>query len=134
MAGRRFAIDAGVLLGIADGSIDVHPSHQLVAPGSLRSQALSQLYRAVRGGEIEAAVARELLERLTEVKVRLLNDRVSRGVAWKIAEEQGWDDTADAEYAAITRLQADAFVTRDVRRARRLEGIVPLADVAALRG
>jgi predicted nucleic acid-binding protein len=128
----RFVVDAGVLLGIADGSIVVAPEHQLVAPGGLRSQALAALYAAVRRGELDRKDALARLERVTEVKVRLLNDRVSRSVAWKIAEEQGWSDTADAEYAAVTRLQADALVTLDAERARLLEGVVPLADVAAL--
>jgi predicted nucleic acid-binding protein len=128
----RFTIDAGVLLGIADRSITVDPQHQLVAPGSLRSQALAMLYASVRRGELERKDALERLDHLTEVKVRLLNDRVSRSVAWKLAEEHGWDDTVDAEYAAITRLQADALVTLDAERARRLAGVVPLADVAAL--
>ena len=48
--------------------------------------------------------------RLTTTTVRLLNDRVSRAIAWKVATELGWDDTVDAEYVAVTRLQADALV------------------------
>jgi hypothetical protein len=54
-------------------------------------------------------------------------------MAWRIAEAEGWDEiTLEAEMAAITRLQGDAFVTRDRERARRLEGIVPLANVEDL--
>ena len=58
-------------------------------------------------------VALQRHERLTELKMRLLGDRVSRRVAWKIAREQGWETIYDAEYLAITRLQADALVTVD---------------------
>lgn len=67
-------------------------------------------------------------ERLTEVKVRLLGDRVSRRTAWRIAHEQGWDTIGDAEYLAVTRLQADALITMDASLARRATGIVPLAS------
>ena len=59
--------------------------------------------------------------------VRLLNDRVSRAIAWKVATELGWDDTVDAEYVAVTRLQADALVAGGAGLARRAEGVVPLA-------
>ena len=77
----RFGIDTGVLLAIAAGEVDVHADHQLVAPGSLRSQAQSALYAAARRGELDRKVALERLERITEIRVRLLNDRVSRSVA-----------------------------------------------------
>lgn len=129
----RFVIDADVLLGIADGSIAVSDTHQLVAHGAIRSEVLAELYSSVRRGERDRKTAKELVVRMTEVKVRLLNDRVSRDVAWTIAEAEGWDEiTLDAELAAITRLQGDAFVTRDKERARRLEGVVPLATVKDL--
>jgi len=45
----------------------------------------------------------------------------------------GWAETYDAEYVALTQLQADAFVTLDAKLARRLEGIVPTATIDALR-
>jgi predicted nucleic acid-binding protein len=128
----RFVVDAAVLLRIAEGTVAVHPDHALVAPSGVRSQAVSALYAAVRRGELERAVALERLERITEIKIRLLNDRVSRRRAWEIAERLGWPDTADAEYAAVTQLQADAFVTLDRELARRLDGVVPLAALEAL--
>jgi predicted nucleic acid-binding protein len=128
----RYAIDPDVLLRIAAGSVDVHPGHQLVAPGSLRSQAEARLYRAVRRGEVDRATALERLERLTEIKVRLLNDRVSRSVAWKIAEELGLESTAHAEFLAVTRLQADALVALDEELVRLADGVVPSAPLEAL--
>ena len=73
-----------------------------------------------------------LHERLTEVKVRLLGDRVSRRTAWRIAREQGWVTIGDAEYLAVTRLQADALIAMDESLARRATGIVPLASPDAL--
>jgi hypothetical protein len=64
--------------------------------------------------------------------MRLLGDRVSRRTAWKIAMEQGWDTTYEAEYVAVTKLQADALVTVDPSMAARADGIVPLAPLDAL--
>ena len=64
--------------------------------------------------------------------MRLLNDRVSRRTAWKIAREQGWASTHDAEYLAIARLQADALVTIDPKLAARAEGLVRLASMSVL--
>jgi len=66
------------------------------------------------------------------VKVRLLGDRVSRRTAWKIALEQGWETTFDAEYLAVTKLQADALITIDPALAAKAAHIVALAPVAAL--
>ena len=46
---------------------------------------------------------------LTELKIRVLGDRVSRATSFKLANEQGWETTFDAEYLAVTLLQADAL-------------------------
>jgi hypothetical protein len=128
----RFAVDAEVVLRIAAGAVDVHPGHQLVAPGSLRSQAQARLYRAVRAGELDRGSALAQLERLAEIKVRLLNDRVSRSVAWKIAEELGLETTERAEFLAVTRLQADALVALDDELVRLADGVVETAPLDAL--
>ena len=62
----------------------------------------------------------------------MLGDRVSRATSFKIANEQGWETTFDAEYLAVARLQADAFVTVDEEMAKKAEGLVPLAPLSAL--
>ena len=62
----------------------------------------------------------------------MLGDRVSRATSFQIANEQHWATTFDAEYLAVTPLQADAFVTVDPEMAARAEGLVPLAPVSAL--
>ena len=67
------------------------------------------------------------------MRIRLLGDAVLRRVAWELADELGWASTYDAEYVALTRLQADALVTLDPEFARRVEGIVPTARFEALR-
>ena len=128
----RYVIDPAAAIEIARRPVPVAAEHSLVAPSLLRSQVLSILYRAVRAGELTPQEGRALLERVTELKIRLLGDRVSRGTAWRIAEELGWDDTADAEYLAVTRLQADALIALDPRLARLADGVVPAAEFEAL--
>jgi predicted nucleic acid-binding protein len=128
----RYVVDAPTLLHIVAERVEVRPEHQLVAPNLVRSQALSLLLGAVRRGDISEEVALERDERLTELKMRLLGDRVSRRTAWKIAREHGWDTTFDAEFLAVTKLQADALVTIDQALSSKAAGIVPLAPVAAL--
>ena len=128
----RYVIDAPTLLHLVADDVDVSSSHQLVAPNLIRSQALSLLLAAVRAGEITEEVALQRHERLTELKMRLLGDRVSRRTAWKIAREHGWGTTFDAEYLAVCKLQADALITIDPALATKAADIVPLAPVAAL--
>ncbi len=129
----RFVVDASAVLHLAAEGIEVAPEHQLLAPTLLRSQTLSALHESVQRGEIPADVARDRLARIGRMPIRLLGDGVLRRRAWEIADRLGWASTYDAEYVALTQLQADAFVTLDVELARRVEGIVPTASIEALR-
>lgn len=122
----RYVIDAAVAIRLAREGLRPDQQHQLVAPNLLRSQVLSRMYRAVRAGEIEEPMARAVLDHVTTLKIRLLGDRVSRATAWKIATELGWDDTTVAEYLAVTRLQAEAFVTLDGGLAQLVADVVPV--------
>lgn len=45
----------------------------------------------------------------------------------------GWESTENAEFVALTQLQADAFVTSDADLARAVSGIVETATVEGLR-
>lgn len=128
----RYVIDARTLLYVVANDIAVNPRHQLVAPNLIRSQALALLLEAVRAGDLTEDLALQHHELLTGLKMRLLGDRVSRRTAWKIALEHGWSTTYDAEYLAVTTLQADALVTVDPAMATRAEGIVPVAPFEAL--
>lgn len=128
----RFVIDAPTLLHLVDNSLAVDPSHQLVAPSSVRTEALQLLLNEVRRGRRTEKDALQTHTQITELKMRLLGDRVSRGTAWKIALENDWETLRDAEYLAITRLQADALVTVDPNLAARAEGVVTVAPVQAL--
>ena len=129
----RFVLDAGAVLHLASKGFEVAAEHELLAPTLLRSQTLSALHEAVQRGEIPADVARERLDRIGRMPIRLLGDAVLRRRAWDLADRLGWASTYDAEYVALTQLQADAFVTLDAELARSVEGIVPTASIDALR-
>lgn len=128
----RYGIDAPTLLHIVGNGIDVSSEHQIVAPNLIRSQALSLLYEAVRRGDLTEEAALQRHELLTQFKMRLLGDRVSRRTAWNIARAHGWETTTDAEYLAVVKLQADALVTIDPMLAKRADGVVPLAPLDVL--
>jgi predicted nucleic acid-binding protein len=128
----RFVVDAGAVLHIAAKRLEVSDEHELLAPTLLRSQTLSILHAAVHRGELAADVALDRLERVWRMRIRLLGDAVLRRRAWEVAERMGWGDTYDAEYVALTQLQADAFVTRDAKLARSVKGIVATASIDAL--
>jgi predicted nucleic acid-binding protein len=51
----------------------------------------------------------------------------------KVADQLGWETTYDAEYVALTELQADTCVTSDEHLARAVSGLVETATVDALR-
>jgi predicted nucleic acid-binding protein len=128
----RYVIAPAVALRLATDAAPLADEHQLLAPTLLRSQVLSQLYREVREGRLTRKDADHQLDAVRGLRIRLLGDRVLQRVAWTIAAELGWPDTLDAEYLALTRLQADAFVTLDPRLAAAAEGVVPVAPLAAL--
>lgn len=130
----RFVIDAPTLLHVVAEQATVAAGHQLVAPHLLRSQALALLFDDVRGGRLTEHEALDRHEQLTSMKVRLLGDRLSRRVAWQIARDLGLDSTVDAEHLAVTRLQADAYVTVDPMARARADGVVPLGAVDQLLG
>ena len=125
----RYVIDAPTLLHLVDAGLLVDPGHQLIAPNSVRSEALELLLRDVRAGKRTEADALAAHEQMTGMRMRLLGDRVSRRAAWRLARQHDWDTLRDSEYIAITRLQADALVTVDPRLAAIAETEVAVAAV-----
>jgi predicted nucleic acid-binding protein len=130
----RFVVDCGAVLHLVGEGIEVRSEHELLAPTLLRSQTLSVLHEAVQRGELAPDVALDRLARLRSIPIRLLGDAVLRRRAWDLAEQLGWAQTYDAEYVALTQLQADALVTLDAELARRVEGVVRTATIGALLG
>jgi predicted nucleic acid-binding protein len=129
----RFVIDCETLLRVAAGEIEVAPTHQLVAPTLVRSQALAALYEAAGRGDISVSDGLERVTRINSLEVRFLGDKVLQRQAWRIADKLGWETTYDAEYVALTTLQADAFVTSDPDLAAAVSALVETATVDALR-
>ncbi len=128
----RFVVDCDTLLRIAACEIEVAGEHKLVAPTLVRSQALAALYQAARRGEISPGDAMERVTRINSLKVRFLGDKVLQRTAWRVADQLGWETTYDAEFVALTQLQADVFVTSDRDLARAVSGLVETATVDAL--
>lgn len=128
----RYVIGPDVAIRLATDRTDVSDEHQLLAPTLIRSQVLSLLHRSVLRGELTAREARDALDRIRGLRLRLLGDRVLQSVAWDVADQLGWPDTFDAEYVALTRLQADALVTLDARLAEAAKGLVAVASIEVL--
>ena len=93
---------------------------------------LALLYGAVLRGELTRRDAELQLDYLRALRIRLLGDRVLQRHAWTVAEQLGWADTFDAEYVALTQLQADALVTLDPELAAAAAGLVTVADIEVL--
>jgi predicted nucleic acid-binding protein len=129
----KFVVDASAVLHLASERIEVPGKHKLLAPTLLRSQTLSALHEAVHRGEVSADVGHERRARIRQMSIRLLGDAVLQRRAWELADKLGWASTYDAEYVALTQLQADAFVTLDAKLARSVKGIVATASIGALR-
>ena len=72
------------------------------------------------------------MTRINSLKVRLLGDKVLQRTAWKVADQLGWETTYDAEFVALTQLQADVFITSDEELARAVSGLIETATIDAL--
>lgn len=130
----RYTIDAPTLVHLVSNGLECDPAHRLVVPNLIRSQSLSLLFAAVAAGDLTEQTALGLHERMTEMKMRALGDRVSRRTAWRLASEHGWESTFDAEYFAVCKLQADAFVSVDTAMLAKARPIVPVAGITDLIG
>jgi hypothetical protein len=128
----RFVIDPPALIDLVREGRPVGGAHQLIAPNAVRSQALELLIHEVDTGELSEREALALHERMTTQKMRLLGDRVSRRVAWDLARAHGWPSLREAEYLAVTQLQADALVAGGPELRRLASGLVALAGPTAL--
>jgi predicted nucleic acid-binding protein len=128
----KYVIAPEVVLRLAHDQVVISDKHQLLAPTLLRSQVLSLLYRAVRNREMTDKEAARQLDYVRSLRIRLLGDRVLQALAWKIAAELGWSDTLEAEYVALTQLQADAFITLDAGLADAVKALVQTAPIEAL--
>jgi predicted nucleic acid-binding protein len=131
---KKFVVDAGVVLHLVAVDAEVSTGYKLLAPTLLRSQTLSLLHEAVQRGKLSAEVARDRVARVGRMPIRLLGDGKLRRTAWDVASLLGMASTYDAEYLALTQLQADAFVTLDAKLARVARAVVEVASIDELVG
>src|SRR6266567_3166621 len=128
----KYVIGPDVAIQLAHDEAVIRDEHQILAPALLRSQLLSLLYQAVHRGELTKKDAERRLSYVRGLRIRLLGDRVLQNVAWKVADQLGWPDTFDAEYVALTQLQADALITLDRQLAHAVKDLVTVAPIEAL--
>jgi predicted nucleic acid-binding protein len=125
-----FVVDARVAIDLATTGATIPPMHSLAAPTLLRSQALSLVYESVRRGELDERSGRKVLADIRGLRIRLLGDRALQDLAWRIAAKLDWPDTYDAEYIALTQLQADALATADGKLASAARAFVATVSPA----
>lgn len=123
-----FVVDAQVAIDLAIEGAIIPPEHSLTAPTLLRSQALALVYASVRRGELNERTGRNVLDRIRGLRIRLLGDRSLQDHAWRIAAQLNWPDTYQAEYIALTQLQADALATADGKLADAARAFVETAS------
>jgi predicted nucleic acid-binding protein len=128
----RYVIGPDVAIRLARDEVAIRDEHQLLAPTLLRSQMLSLLYQAVQRGEMTKMDAERLLIHVRGLRIRLLGDRVLQKAAWNVADQLGWPDTYNAEYVALSRLHADAFITADRQLARAVQELVTVVPIETL--
>ncbi|WP_081845395.1 DUF1905 domain-containing protein [Mycolicibacterium aromaticivorans] len=125
-----FVIDARVAIDLATDGAAIPPEHSLTAPTLLRSQVLALVYDSVRRGEIDDRTARKILHDVRGLGIRFLGDRSLEDNAWQLAIKLNWPDVHQAQYIALTQLQADALVTADDDLALAARAFVKIASPA----
>ncbi len=128
----RYVIGPDVAIRLAGDEAVVPDGHHMLAPGLLRSQMLSLLYQAARRGEITKKDAERRLFYAAGMRIRLHEGALLQNAAWEVAGQLGWSDTFDAEYIALTQLEADALITLDRQLADAVKDLVTVAPIEAL--
>lgn len=125
-----FVIDAQVAIDLVIGGATIPPEHSLTAPTLLRSQVLALVYESVRRGDIDERAGRKILHDIRGLQIRFLGDRSLEDNAWQLATKLNWPDVHQAQYIALTQLQADALVTADDDLASAARAFVTTASPA----
>lgn len=125
-----FVVDARVAVDLATAGAAIPAEHSLTAPTLLRSQVLALVYESVHRGEIDERAGRKILDDIRGLRIRFLGDRSLEDHAWRLAVELNWPDVHQAQYIALTQLQADALVTADDEFASAAKSFVTVATKA----
>jgi predicted nucleic acid-binding protein len=128
----RYVIGPDVAIHLAGEEAVVPDGHHMLAPALLPSQMLSLLYQAVQRGEMTKEDAERRLFYMQGMRIRLHQDYLLQNAAWQVADQLGWSDTFDAEYVALTQLEADALITFDRQLADAVKNLVTVAPIEAL--
>jgi predicted nucleic acid-binding protein len=128
----RYVIGPDVAIQLAGEEAVVPDGHHMAAPALLPSQMLSLLYQAVQRGEMAKDDAERRLFYMQGMRIRLHQDYLLQKAAWQVADQLGWSDTFDAEYVALTQLEADALITLDRQLADAVKDLVTVAPIEAL--
>src|SRR3974377_1320778 len=128
----RYVIGPDVAIQLAGEEAVVPDGHHMLGPALLHSQMLSLLYQAVHRGEMTKEDAERRLFYVQGMRIRLHEDYLLQKAAWQVADQLGWSDTFDAEYVALTQLEADALITLDRQLAQAVTGMGAGAPLAAL--
>ena len=75
---------------------------------------------------------RKVLDDIRGLRIRLLGDRALQDHAWRIAAKLNWPDTYQAEYIALTQLQALALATADRKLAAAARAFVETVSPAGI--
>ncbi|WP_231644176.1 type II toxin-antitoxin system VapC family toxin [Mycolicibacterium baixiangningiae] len=127
-----FVIDAPVAIDLALNGAVIPSEHNLTAPTLLRSQVLALVYASVRRGEFDERAGRKVLDNIRGLRIRLLGDRSLQDHAWRIAAQLNWPDTYQAEFIALTQLQADALATANEEFAAAAGALVTTVPPASI--
>ena len=130
----RYVIGPDVAIQLAGDEAVIPDGHHMLAPALLGSQMLSLLYQAVHRGEMTKEDAERRLFYVQGMRIRLHEDYLLQKAAWQVADQLGWSDTFDAEYVALTQLEADALITFDRQLADAVRNLVTVAPIEALFG
>jgi len=127
-------IGPDVAIRLAGEEVVVPDGHHMLAPALLRPQMVSLLYQAVHRGEMtkEDAERRLFYARGMRIHLREDDEHFLQDAAWQVADQLGWSDTFDAEYIALTQLEADALITLDRQLADAVKDLVTVAPIEAL--
>jgi predicted nucleic acid-binding protein len=130
----RYVIGPDVAIRLAGDEAVIPDGHHILAPALLRPQMLSLLYQAVHRGEMTMEDAERRLFYVRGMRIRLHedDDHFLQNAAWQVADQLGWPDTFDAEYVALTQLEADAMITLDRQLADAVKDLVTVAPIEAL--
>lgn len=121
----RIAVDASVIIPILlSGDLGPLAPHELAAPPLIRSEAVSAIRELAYRGSIPHAEAREAIQRMGQLPIRLETPTGHHQRAFDIAVELGWAKTYDAEYVALAQALSIPLATIDDRLMRGVTRIV----------